>query len=48
MDKKQKNHNANISNPNEGTKGVNQTHAKNVNNRANQLNPNNKNYIKRN
>jgi len=41
---KKKNHNADIKNPNKGTKGTNKTFDKNQGNRGKQLNPNNKKY----
>lgn len=37
-----KNHNADISNSNKGTKGTNVTYDKNQGNRGTQMNPNNK------
>ncbi len=37
---KEKNHNADISNGNKGTKGTNVTHDKNQGDRGKQLNPN--------
>lgn len=37
---KQKNHKADIKNPNKGTSGTNQTYNKNQGNRGKQLNPN--------
>lgn len=42
---KQKNHNADIKNPNKGTSGTNQTYDKNQGNRGKQLNPNVKQLI---
>ena len=43
MAKKQKNHNADIKNPNKGTTGTNKTYDKNQGNKGKQLNPNQKN-----
>lgn len=37
---KQKNHQADIKNPNKGTSGTNKTHDQNQGNRGKQLNPN--------
>lgn len=37
---KNKNHNADISNPNKGTKGTNSTYDRNQGNRGGQMNPN--------
>ena len=42
MSKKEKDHNANIQNPNKGTKGTNKTYDKNQGNRGKQMNPNQK------
>ena len=39
---KKTNHNANITNPNKGTKGTNKSYDKNQGNRGKQLNPNQK------
>jgi len=39
-----KNHEADISNANSGTSGTNDTHQNALDNRANQLNPNNDEY----
>lgn len=40
MSDKQKNHEADIKNPNKGTSGTNETYDKNQGNRGKQLNPN--------
>lgn len=39
---KKRNHQADITNPNKGTKGTNKTYDKNQGNRGKQLNPNKK------
>ncbi|KHT60913.1 alpha-amylase [Photobacterium gaetbulicola] len=44
MDSKQNNHKANQANSNKGTSGHNTAHQKALDNRANQLNPNNPRY----
>ncbi|EIV8674570.1 alpha-amylase [Vibrio parahaemolyticus] len=44
MSNKQNNHKADQANSNKGTSGTNTTHQKAVDNRANQLNPNNTRY----
>lgn len=44
---KKTNHNADIINPNKGTKGTNATYDKNQGNRGKQLNPNQQKNIKK-
>ena len=42
MSKKEKDHQSDISNPNKGTKGTNETYDKNQGNKGKQKNPNQK------